>query len=68
MIKLTDYEIEHKEKNLTNSMIKTEGFPFIKDINNFNFSYQNNIDKQEILDLLTHRFIHNFENVVFIGR
>ena len=56
------------EKNLTNSMIKTEGFPFIKDINNFDFSYQNNIDKQEILDLLTHRFIHNFENVVFIGR
>lgn len=67
LVKLTDYEIEHKEKNLINSMIKIAGFPFIKDINDFDFSYQENIDKQEILDLLTHRFIHNFENVVFIG-
>lgn len=64
---LIDYEIEHKEKNLINSMIKIAGFPFIKDINDFDFSYQDNIDKQEVLDLLTHRFIHNFENVVFIG-
>lgn len=40
------------EKNLINSMIKIEGFPFIKDINNFDFSYQNNIDKQKILNLL----------------
>ena len=52
MIKLIDYEIEHKEKNLINSMIKMTGFPFIKDINDFDFSYQDNIDKQEILNLL----------------
>ena len=42
---LIDYEIEHKEKNLINSMIKIDGFPFIKDINDFDFSYQDNIDK-----------------------
>lgn len=68
MIKLTDYEIEHKEKKLMNGMIKIAGFPCIKNINDFDFSYQDNIDKQEILDLLTYRFIHNFENIVFIGR
>ena len=45
LVKLTDYEIEHKEKNLINSMIKIDGFPFIKDINDFDFSYQDNIDK-----------------------
>ena len=51
-----------------NGMIKIAGFPCIKNINDFDFSYQDNIDKQEILDLLTYRFIHNFENIVFIGR
>ena len=45
LVKLTDYEIEHKEKNLINSMIKIAVFPFIKDINDFDFSYQDNIDK-----------------------
>ena len=52
MIKLTDYEIEYKEKNLVNAMIKIAGFPCIKDINDFDFSYQDNIDKQKILNLL----------------
>ncbi|WP_156298847.1 IS21-like element helper ATPase IstB [Streptobacillus canis] len=67
LVKLTDYEISHKESNLITSMIKIAGFPFKKEIDEFDFDYQDNLNKQEILDLLSHRFIHNLENIIFVG-
>nr|WP_269320146.1 IS21-like element helper ATPase IstB [Streptobacillus canis] len=67
LVKLTDYEIRHKENNLITAMIKIAGFPFKKEIDDFDFNYQENLNKQDILDLLSHRFIHNFENIIFIG-
>ncbi|WP_408022645.1 Mu transposase domain-containing protein, partial [Streptobacillus canis] len=35
-----------------------------KGIDDFDFNYQENLNKQDILDLLSHRFIHNFENII----
>ena len=46
-------------------MIKTFGFPFIKTIEKFDFSFRENLDKDQILKLETLKFVDNKENIVF---
>ena len=67
LIKLTDYEIDHKEASMINAMVKTGGFPHRKEIDTFDFSFQENINKEQILEFLNHRFIHENQNIVFLG-
>jgi DNA replication protein DnaC len=43
------------------------GFPFRKTLNMFDFSFQPSIDKEQIMELATMRFVENKENVVFLG-
>ena len=45
LIKLSDYEIEIKEKNLIESMVKVAAFPFKKEISDFDFNFQPSINQ-----------------------
>ncbi|HDJ2986278.1 TPA: ATP-binding protein, partial [Staphylococcus aureus] len=67
LIKLSDYEIEIKEKNLIESMVKVAAFPFKKEISDFDFNFQPSINQQEILDFMDLRFIEKYQNIVFLG-
>ena len=67
LIKLTDYEIDMKEVNMVRSMVKVGAFPHLKEIKDFDFSFQPSINKQQILDFTTLRFIEQKENIVFLG-
>lgn len=66
-MKLSDYEIAIKEKNMIESMVKVAAFPFKKDLSDFDFTFQPSINKQEILDFTNLRFIENHQNIVFLG-
>lgn len=65
--KLTAYEIDHKEQNMIKSMLKVAGFPHLKELKDFDFSFQENINKEQIIDFANHRFIQQCENIVFLG-
>lgn len=67
LIKLTNYEIDVKEQNMTQSMVKVGAFPHLKEVKDFDFSFQPSVNKQQILDFLTLRFIEKNENIVFLG-
>uniref|UniRef100_UPI00248235E0 ATP-binding protein n=1 Tax=Modestobacter excelsi TaxID=2213161 RepID=UPI00248235E0 len=67
LIKLSDYEIAVKEKNMIESMVKVAAFPFKKELCDFDFSFQPNVNKQEIVDFTHLRFIENHQNIVFLG-
>ena len=67
LIKLTNYEIDHKESKLIKTMVKTGAFPHHKEIDEFDFGFQENINKEQIMDFLSHRFIHEKENLIFLG-
>lgn len=67
LIKLTNYEIDHKEASMIKAMVKVGAFPHTKEIKDFDFSYQESINKDQILEFTSHRFIHQNENLVFIG-
>ncbi|HDK4681687.1 TPA: ATP-binding protein, partial [Staphylococcus aureus] len=67
LIKLSDYEIEIKEKNLIESMVKVAAFPFKKEISDFDFNFQPSINQQEIWDFTDLCFIEKYQNIVFLG-
>lgn len=67
LVKLTDYEIDMKEINMVRSMVRVGAFPHQKEIKDFDFDFQPSINKQQILDFSTLRFIELKENIVFLG-
>ncbi|KGM97501.1 transposase, partial [Clostridium botulinum D str. CCUG 7971] len=67
LIKLTAYEIDFKEANMIKSMVKAGDFPHKKEVKDFDFSFQPSINKDQILDFLTLRFLNTQENIVFLG-
>jgi DNA replication protein DnaC len=64
---LLSEEVKSKRSHRYETKLKYAGFPFRKTMEEFDFSFQKSIDKSVIDDLMTLRFIHNRENVVFLG-
>ena len=67
LIHLTDKEIEYKNEMASKIQITVAGFPFVKKVEDFNFDFQPSVNKAEIKDLCTLRFIENKENKLFYG-
>ncbi len=67
LLDLTNKEIDFREKRAAEINLAISNFPFIKTINDFDFSYQPSVSKAQILDLVSLRFIESFENILFIG-
>jgi DNA replication protein DnaC len=64
LISAEENEREHKRYE---SALKWSGFPYYKRIEEFDFSFQPSIDKRQIKELETMRFLYDKENVVFLG-
>ena len=65
--KLSNYEVDFKEKNASRSMIKAAAFPFVKELRDYDFSFQPSVNEQEIKELCTLSFLERHENIVFLG-
>ena len=64
---LTEREIKMKAARAKVAIIKVANFPYQKTFDDFDFSFQPNLNKNEILDLRYLKFIENKENILFIG-
>jgi len=60
-------EARAKKGRAVENQINMSAFPFRKEMETFDFSFQPSIDKSQIDELCTMRFIENKENVVFLG-
>lgn len=60
-------EADSKRKRAYETQLMTSGFPLKKGLDAFDFSFQPSIDKRQIDELATMRFLENGENVVFLG-
>jgi len=67
LLNLTEEEILFKEQRAAEFNIRVAGFPFIRTIDEFDFSFQPSINKKEILDLATLRFIEEKKNILLVG-
>ena len=65
LYELTEMEIGFKNEMAITGCVKVANFPYLKEINEFDFSFQPSIDKSKIMDLMTLRFIEKGENVIF---
>lgn len=64
---LTQKETSFRQDRVNKAMITTSHFPFIKTFEDYDFSYQKDLNKDEIMDLKTLRFVESNENIVFVG-
>ncbi|NLZ80418.1 MAG: ATP-binding protein, partial [Clostridiales bacterium] len=62
---LTELEKNFRKEQAITGCVKVANFPFIKEINEYDFGFQPSLDKAKIMDLMTLRFIEKGENVIF---
>jgi DNA replication protein DnaC len=71
IVEVLDYlfaeEAKNKQQRAFEKQIQTSGFPLKKTLDDFDFAFQPSIDKRQIDELATLRFLENAENVVFLG-
>lgn len=67
LYELTNLEIELMNERAIYGCVRTAAFPFIKSFEDFDFTFQPTIYKNEIMDLKNLRFIENKENIIFVG-
>ena len=63
----TQAQVEKKKQNLIQHSVKVAGFPSVKTLSEFDFDFQESINKQQIYDFNSLRFIDKKENIVFYG-
>ncbi len=66
-LKLTNYEIDYKQRSAALSIVKVAAFPYLKELKDFDFEFQPSINQQQILELANIGFINKTENIVFLG-
>ena len=64
---LTEKEIEDKNERISENLIRTAAFPYRKTLEDFDFNFNDSIDKEYIMDLATMRFIEDNKNILFVG-
>lgn len=67
MLHLTDMEISHKTAIASKTQITVANFPFVKRVEDYDFTFQPAVNKAVIRDLCSLRFIESKENILFYG-
>lgn len=67
LLKLTDEEVRLKEERAVQGCVKVANFPFLKTMEDFDFSFQPNLKKEEIIGFKSLRFLEKGENIIFLG-
>lgn len=64
---LLDQEVRARSSAAVEMRLKLSGFPVRKTLEEFDLNVQPSIDPKVIQELRTLRFVHNAENVIFLG-
>lgn len=64
---LLEEEVANKEQRRIETTLKISGLPFIKSIDEFDFTFQPNLDRQKVMSLFDLNFIRQNGNVIFLG-
>ncbi|WP_295086512.1 IS21-like element helper ATPase IstB [Ruminococcus sp.] len=67
LYELTQMEMDFRKEQAITGCVKVANFPYLKEINEFDFSFQPSLDKKLIMDLMTLRFLEKAENIIFCG-
>lgn len=56
-----------QDDRLVQRRIKAAHFPYLKTLEQFDFTFQPSLSRQKVADLATLRFIENHENIILLG-
>ena len=64
---LLEEEVAQKEQRRIEIALKISGLPFIKSIDEFDFTFQPKLDRQKVISLFDLTFIRQKGNIIFLG-
>jgi len=64
---LLEEEVAQKEQRRIETTLKISGLPFIKSIDEFDFTFQPKLDRQKVMSLFDLTFIRQQGNIIFLG-
>jgi len=64
---LLEEEVAQKEQRRIETALKISGLPFIKSIDEFDFTFQPRLDRQRVMSLFDLTFIGQNGNIIFLG-
>ena len=64
---LVQQEVKARHTTLTETRLRLAGFPVRKTLDDFDYKAQPSVDRKTLEELATLRFVHNTENVIFLG-
>ncbi len=67
LLNITNREIGLRNQRAAQIQISVSHFPAVKSIDTYDFNFQSSVNKAEIKDLATLRFLENHENILFYG-
>ncbi len=67
LYELTNMEIDMLNEKKIHHSIQFAGFPYQKTFEDFDFSFQPSLNKEQILDFKNLRFVEKKENILFVG-
>ncbi len=65
--KVLDEEVSYKEQRRIETNLRLAGLPFIKSIDEFDFSFQPKLDQKQVLSLFDLSFLQKKENLILLG-
>lgn len=65
--RLLDEEVVTKEQKRIANSLRTSGLPYVKTIDEFDFTFQPGINRQQIMNLFDLTFLDRRENILFLG-
>jgi len=67
LYELTEQELGYRMDAVVKGNVKVANFPYLKEIKDFDFSFQPSLDKAKIMDFMNIRFLERAENIIFCG-
>ena len=64
---MTSDEVRLRRERIIGSQTGKAGFPYVKTLQDFDWSFQPSVPRAEIEDLVTLGFVDRHENVIFVG-
>jgi DNA replication protein DnaC len=67
LLELLSVETDARRQRYLKTRLQLAHLPFLKTFGQFDFDFQPSIDERQIRELRTLRFVHEAENVIFLG-
>lgn len=64
---LLEEEVAQKEQRRVETSLKISGLPFVKSVDEYDFTFQPKLDRQKVMALFDLTFVQKKENVLFLG-